>query len=364
MGPFVIIFSNLGLGGIQKKIVDIANALTIHPQLKVYILLRKRGAFDLQDQIENKNVTVLVQSQQTEWNIPFIFSFFILYQLWKIKPVTVLTFLSPFSLPTIVSKILLCSPMRIVINEDHFTSGKISQYRYALLNRIGTTLLYPRANTIISPTVIAKKDLVHNFGVPEQNILVIPNWTNLANAPILKRKKLYDCVYSGRLVPQKRVGLLIDAITQLRRHNKHISFCLLGQGEEETRLKALVAKRALRGNVHMEGAVHKVDDYVRSAKVFICASSYGAEGFPLAILEAMALGVPVLTRRFAGASEVIVDGRNGLIADSKADFASKLQALLANQALRNKLAIQAKKDVKNLYSQKNIIKYFHALNLS
>ena len=81
MGPFVIIFSNLGLGGIQKKIVDIANALTIHPQLKVYILLRKREAFDLQDQIENKNVTVLVQSQQTEWNIPFIFSFFLQFSI-------------------------------------------------------------------------------------------------------------------------------------------------------------------------------------------------------------------------------------------------------------------------------------------
>jgi glycosyltransferase involved in cell wall biosynthesis len=220
------------------------------------------------------------------------------------------------------------------------------------------------ADAIISPTHTAKNDLVKTFAVPEKKIHIIPNWTNLTQKPLPKTSRQYDCVYAGRLVKPKRVEMLIHIIHKARRFKKNISLCILGSGEEESNLRRLIQDYGLQKNIFLQGAVQDISPYIRNAKVFLCASSYGAEGFPLAILEAMASGTTVLTYPFAGANEVIHHKKNGLIARSTQEFVGQLKLLLGNTHLRQSLARKAKRDAVSNYSTENIKRYFEILHLT
>lgn len=365
MTPLFIVFSNLGLGGIQKKIVDIVNLLaTTQPNLPIYILLRRKDEFDLSKKIKNKRVIIINYSEWARVKTPFFFSFFVLYQVWRLKPRAILSFLSPFSLPAVLAKLVFFwRKIKVVINEDHYTSGIVPLYRYSVLNRWGISLLYPVADQIISPTSAAKNDLVKNFGVPEIKIKIVPNWTNLADKKIPQTRKEFDLIYAGRLVKTKRVDFLLKGMVKLKKYKKDIKLVILGDGEERNRLEKLSRKLGIQKNVYFLGARQDVENFLVRSRIFVCSSQFGAEGFPLALLEAMAMGVPVLTRRFAGVDDVIKDRENGLIFNSMKEFVEKAWWLLKFPQKRKIIARHAKVDIKKYHSLKNIDEYLEALGI-
>lgn len=365
MSPLFIVFSNLGLGGVQKKIVDIVNLLAkTQPNLPIYILLRRRNDFDLGNKIKNRRVEIINYTDWARVKTPFFFTFFLLYQVWQLKPEAILSFLSPFSLPAVLAKLaFFWRKTKVVINEDHYTSGIVPLLRYSKLNRWGIKLFYPKADLIISPTRAAKKDLVDNFGVPEEKIKIVPNWTHFANRRITKVPPKYDLIYAGRLERPKRIDFLLRGIVEMKKAKEDIRLCLLGDGKEKVRLENFAKRKGIKDNVDFGGARQDVENFLAKSRLFVCTSQFGAEGFPLAILEAMAIGVPILAFRFAGVEDVIKDGESGFIFNSFKELIKKTLWLLENQAERKAAAKQAKAIVKKDHSLKNANDYLQALGL-
>lgn len=363
-GPLFIVFSNLGLGGIQRKIVDFVNLLaSTQPSLRILIILRKKESFDISDEIKNTNVRILNYQQWPTRKIPFFFTFFVFYHVARLKPNKILCFLSPFALPSIATKLLLpWRHIRVVINEDHYTSDIVPLYNYPQFNHLGIKLLYPFADVIISPTYSAKMDLINTYKVPEKIIRVVPNWTKLTSIVVPRLTKKFDLVYAGRLTAIKHVDFLIQIVAQLKKRYKTIRLLVVGDGDEKVKLERLTNRLALTNHVLFTGPVKHVEHIVSRAKVFVCASKYGAEGFPLAILEAMACGVPVVSRNFYGADEVIKEQENGFLFDTMEECKKKIEALLASPALQTHVARKAKEYVKKNHSLRNIHEYFQALH--
>jgi glycosyltransferase involved in cell wall biosynthesis len=106
----------------------------------------------------------------------------------------------------------------------------------------------------------------------------------------------WDLLSAGRLIPEKRVDLLIDALPDLLTEFPSLRVLILGDGPERSGLERLASRRGVLDHVTFAGFVPdpvSVIGFMKSARVFVSPSI--REGFGMAALEAMACGIPVVT---------------------------------------------------------------------
>ena len=112
----------------------------------------------------------------------------------------------------------------------------------------------------------------------------------------------------GRLAKQKGFDYLIETAETVFARHPDWEWLILGEGEERQTLEAMLAERQLR-QVRLIGRVANVEDYLSESAIFVLTSRY--EGFPLALVEAKAMGLPAVSFRCrTGPSELIEDGVN------------------------------------------------------
>lgn len=146
----------------------------------------------------------------------------------------------------------------------------------------------------------------------------------------------------GRLHPQKGFDLLLKAFHQIRDRHPDWQLTILGEGPMRSELEALRSQLKLTDRVHLPGLVSNVRDYLDRADLFVMPSRF--EGFPMALCEAMACGLPVLSADcLSGPRDIIDDGINGiLVATENVDaLAIGLDKLMSDPAKRQQLAQNA-----------------------
>ncbi|MBK7947565.1 MAG: glycosyltransferase [Deltaproteobacteria bacterium] len=117
---------------------------------------------------------------------------------------------------------------------------------------------------------------------------------------------------------------------------------IAGRGDEEPNLRRLAAELGIGSRVHLLGLRNDVDRLLEAADVFVQPSR--SEGLPLAVLEAMAAGLPVVATRVGGMGEAVVDGETGMLvgAERPDELARALRSLLEDDALRRRMGIEAR----------------------
>jgi glycosyltransferase involved in cell wall biosynthesis len=178
------------------------------------------------------------------------------------------------------------------------------------------------------------------FGIPDHHQLVV----HVANFTPKKRHE--DLIRAARLV--------IDQEPQ-------VTFLLVGQGPLEPDIRAQVKNLNLAGNVVFAGFRTDAPRLIGAADVFVLPSQF--EGLPIAMLEAMALGRPVIASRVGGVPEVISDGVDGLLIDplSPGQLAEKILAVINCEDLREKLANNALLKVREHFGVKRMVSSTEAL---
>jgi len=123
----------------------------------------------------------------------------------------------------------------------------------------------------------------------------------------------FELVCVGRLVAAKGQHILLDALAALRTEGRRVHLTLVGQGPDMESLKAQSSRLGLGETVTMTGAVNQdaILDYYLRSDAFVLPSF--AEGLPVVLMEAMALGVPCITTHITGVPEMIRDGIEGLL---------------------------------------------------
>jgi glycosyltransferase involved in cell wall biosynthesis len=119
----------------------------------------------------------------------------------------------------------------------------------------------------------------------------------------------------GRLAPQKGYSDLITAFAELRRKHPQTSLIIAGKGELYDELKEQIKYLGLNGHAILLGARQDVPRLLAASDIFVSSSHW--EGLSVAILEAMAAGLPIVATRVSDTPRVVVDG-TGLIVPSKA----------------------------------------------
>ena len=148
-------------------------------------------------------------------------------------------------------------------------------------------------------------------------------------------------LFAGRLVPRKGVPYLLEAWREVSPEFPDARLLILGDGPLLDDLMGLATRLGVFGTVHFHGRVDNVPEYLRAADVFVLPSLQ--EGMSNSLLEAMASGLPAVASRIGGVVDVVVDGKNALLADpgDRTALSESLRRVLRSAELRERLSQHA-----------------------
>jgi glycosyltransferase involved in cell wall biosynthesis len=154
----------------------------------------------------------------------------------------------------------------------------------------------------------------------------------------------------GRLSPEKGFDRLIHAVHRLTQAGQDVSLVIAGDGDDEPRLRRLIADLGLAERVRLIGFCADPRTVYEALDAFVLSSL--REGLPNVLLEAMAMQVPIVATRIAGIPRLIDDGKNGLLipADDVDALTQALTLLLGDPALRTRLAEAGHRTIEERYS--------------
>ncbi|AVQ20879.1 glycosyltransferase family 1 protein [Fusobacterium necrophorum subsp. funduliforme] len=145
----------------------------------------------------------------------------------------------------------------------------------------------------------------------------------------------------GELTARKNHKIILQALFKL--NNKNIHYMIIGQGRLKQALYDLVKKLKLESQVHFLGYRTDIKELLSISDLYVFPSIQ--EGLPVALMEAMATGLPIIASNIRGNRDLIQNGRNGFLVENKIEeYSLKIVELMENPQLRKKISEQAKKD--------------------
>jgi glycosyltransferase involved in cell wall biosynthesis len=254
------------------------------------------------------------------------------------RPQSVISFINITNIRVLLAVYGLAVPV-IVSERDDPYRDPIPEGAARLRRR-----LYPMAKYMVAQTAEAADYFAAEVGDRRR---AIPN-------PVLRPALLEPCngagepkarrilVGMGRLVEEKGFSLLLRAFSQVAAKHPSWSLRIWGEGPQRHALEGLVHDLNLTGRVQLPGFTRRTVEALSRADLFVMSSLI--EGFPNALCEAMACGLPVVSFNCSsGIREIIRDGVDGVIvrpADPSA-LAVALDRLMADEAERRRLAAKA-----------------------
>lgn len=338
MKRIFIINPSLRVGGVERKIADIARYLSQNrvSETQIDLFLEERLPENSREDVFLK----LVQQSPVHVHIKpdtrFVtFFLYLLYQVVRYKPEVILAFSRrPSVLALTIRALAPWRKPRIIIGNDSIASRALALYVPHLLMRRVLALqmrwLYPHATRFLVPSDTSKRDLIENFHVPPRKISVLKNWT----LPALPQNipKTFDLIYVGRVDKVKQLTRFIEIIRTAREQLPSLRAVIVGDGNDMANVTNAISSCALEHNVSLVGFQTDIGSYLARSKIFCLTSQF--EGLPIAGLEAMAYGLPVVTVAYAGAGELVQSGETGVICASDHAFSTALVHLLTDEAAR------------------------------
>jgi glycosyltransferase involved in cell wall biosynthesis len=182
-------------------------------------------------------------------------------------------------------------------------------------------------------------------GIPIEKITVIPNGIDAsAFSPKLSRPAGWPQISPvpvigavGRLSPEKGQALLLEALSILRQQGKPFHAIMIGEGASRAELFQKTRDLQLEGQVSWVGKQTNIGEWLPFLDIFVLPSHW--EGISLALLEAMAAGLPVVATRVGGNPEVVMEGTTGLLTqpNDPLQLADAIRTLIEKPALRQSM---------------------------
>jgi len=207
------------------------------------------------------------------------------------------------------------------------------------------------ANKAIAVSDACARELQDYYGI--KDVEVINNGVDTIFFIPTKEKEGKEpyILYIGRLSPEKGLLDLIKSAKYVCQDNSEIKFVIIGRGPLERRLRKLTHNLNLNKNISFLGYVARdvLLKYYQNATIYVLPSYW--EGLPTTLLEAMSCGIPTVATAVKGTSEVIANGKNGMLVPPKnpEKMAEAILSLLDNKYLREKIGESARDHVKKNY---------------
>lgn len=177
-----------------------------------------------------------------------------------------------------------------------------------------------------------------------------------------KNEYHYDVAYVGRITYQKNPEKLVDVFKILYEMNPQIKVAVVGTGDKFEEFVNLIEKNGLNENIEILGFMDNPLKLLYSSKVMVMTSRY--EGLPMTVLEAMALGVPIVSTPVDGLKEIVFNGENGFLVNDTREIAVRLNEIIQDENMRSDMSnrsIEIFDNVMNIEKYRNIISGVYGL---
>jgi len=338
----LFVLPSLGGGGAERATVDLLRGMDRRRFGITVALFTQSGSF-LQQLPSDIQVVDLRGGSRYDFRLVWRLA----RLLARHSPTIIFSVLRYANLVTLLAHRLAGSQARIIINEQNLPSAEFALFGGSRIKGGFLKWLYPQADLVTTISQGIASELTSVYAIPRHKLQVIPNPVDVARITALGSVKLEHpwfqlglpvLVAAGRLHPQKGFAYLIRAFAIVR-NAFPCKLVILGEGPQSSDLKQLVIGMRLSDDVALVGFQDNPYNYMRNAGVFVLSSLY--EGFGNVLVEALALGVPVVaTRCPVGPEEIITDELTGILvppADENA-LAEAVLRVLKDAELRRRLS--------------------------
>lgn len=240
---------------------------------------------------------------------------------------TIVSFLAPFNMVALVATIGIKKKIIVADRNDP---------RYIPSNLIIRKLrdfLYNFADAVVVQTTNNKEYFSRRI---QEKIAVIHNPVDMGEkrGMALQTPKKKRIVSVGRLMPQKNQKMLLQAFAIVSQDFPEYELTIYGEGDYRTELEKEIKTLGLETKVMLPGKEKNVFDKIANAELFVLSSDY--EGMPNALIEAMCLGLPVVSTAVSGTSDLIEGDVNGIIVEigNKEQLIYAMKELIADEEKR------------------------------
>jgi glycosyltransferase involved in cell wall biosynthesis len=375
MSAIVLISHDLGAGGAQRKMADVARCLTTNGErttATIHLLLQEGPPADpgeraLFDSVAASVVRIHCRPPPWAGVLAVPFPFFCFWHVLRLRPERIIGFLrGPGIIAVALRRLFWWRRMRVGISDDSFPSGAIVEQTRGATHAAALRQLvrasYPRADWIAAASDAARSDLIESFSVPPERITVGRNWVSSASpteqaveGPAMIPDGGFDLIYVGRLAPVKNLSLFVELVRDVREIHASVRAVIVGGGAGLAALERQCARLGLADNLTFAGWQRDVTPWLRASRLFLITSHH--EGLPIAALEAMALGLPVIGTWYPGADELVQEGETGFLCRDRAEFVDRIRACLTQEDLRRRLGERAAERVASHFGPDNLRRF-------
>lgn len=228
-------------------------------------------------------------------------------------------------------------------------------------------MMYPYARWVVVQSEEVRKWVERNIPLCAQKTVIIPNPVRSEDLMIgeVPKRQLHDiigkgdfcrvAVAMGRLCHEKGFDLLLRAFSEVSITYDNWRLVIIGEGEELGKLVRLAAELEITSKVFFTGRLDNPAMLLRQADMFILSSRF--EGFPNALLEAMACGLPVISFSCpGGVREIVRDGVDGILVfpEDWHKLSVAIKRLMGDDTLRSGLSMRATEVIER-FSMTNVM---------
>jgi len=232
-----------------------------------------------------------------------------------------------------------------------------------------------RIRNYFSDLIVANSEAVKNKSIeieklPADKTRVVYNginFTHIDQGPDISRirKELgipEDYTVIGNLANLKLVKgqeCLIRAFANISRRTDKVKLVIAGEGPEKENLLKLTHSFNIKDDVRIVNSRWNKFELIDLFDIFVLPSL--AEGFPNAVIEAMAMGKPIIASNVGGIPEAVQDGENGFLFETESDLAEKLDVLVKDKILRRKMGMKSSQIARKRFGLHDKIKRYEEL---
>jgi glycosyltransferase involved in cell wall biosynthesis len=238
--------------------------------------------------------------------------------------------------------------------------------RYLMTNVSRIWLAGMLCNRTICVSYAIRERLVHEYGFSPERTVTIANGVDLKYYDMADQKGLnqenpylnFDpnktvIVCLARLVPRKRIDVLLEALSLLTKDGISYKCLIVGSGPLESELRERPGVLGISEHVDFVGYAGDVRPYLSMANIYVAPSD--KEGLPLTLIEAMASGLPCIATNIAGHNEVVINGSTGLLIPPGAprEMAEAIKYLMTHKEERIRMGFNGRKRVEDFFDIEN-----------
>lgn len=326
MKRYIFFIGTLRNGGAERVVSMLANQMAEQGRQVEILTFYDRPVFY---NISSKVMLTSVEKHKKGK----IKGFFWIRRYFKENAEVVLSFLAPFNMLSIMA---VCGLKVPIVVADRNDPTKVPENFFVRKLR---DFLYLFADGVVLQTEDNRD--YFNRKIQEKSA-VIYNPVNMGDkiGIALNASKDKLIVSAGRLMPQKNQKMLIEAFSEVVKKHPEYKLIIYGEGPDREKLESLIEELNLKNQVMLPGNVSDLHDRMKNAEMFVLSSDY--EGMPNALIEAMCIGLPVISTKVSGTRELIELEKNGTLVDckDKTQLEKAIEDLILNMDKRSFFACE------------------------